>query len=55
MSVSFKSLILYHKSRHGIVWLRDKHVDYSDGARTCSLKDKCPDSLKSVGHLSWCD
>ena len=24
----------------------------SDGERTCSLKDKCPDSLKSIGHLS---
>ena len=27
--------------------------DHSDGARTRSLKDKCPDSLKSIGHLSW--
>ena len=26
---------------------------YSEGARTCSLKDKCPDLLKSTGHLSW--
>ena len=23
---------------------------FSDGARTYSLKDKCPDSLKSIGH-----
>ena len=25
----------------------------SNGARTCSLKDKCPELLKSIGHLFW--
>ena len=33
------------------VWLNT--FTLSDGARTFSLKGKCPDSLKLIVHLSW--
>ena len=43
--VAFMNLIMHQQIMHQQM--------FSDGARTSSLKDKCPDMLKSIGHLSW--